>query len=129
MRTCSPARQDDRTGCGPGITFRGIRTVYPPEKSLGTWHLYNGGAARVVHVFYKDFIKRGGVVYTETPVKKLLTENGKVTGVVAERAWDGTVFTAKAKGGVVLATGGFETTRRCSRKYVTDINAEGMLEA
>jgi fumarate reductase flavoprotein subunit len=111
-----------------GITFRGIRTVYPPEKSLGTWHLYNGGAARVVHVFYKEFIKRGGVVYTETPVKKLLTENGKVTGVVAERAWDGTVFTAKAKGGVVLATGGFETNQEMLKKYVTDINAEGMLE-
>jgi fumarate reductase flavoprotein subunit len=111
-----------------GITFRGIRTVYPPEKSLGTWHLYQGGAARVIHVFYKEFIKRGGVVYTESPVKKLLTDNGKVTGVVAERTWDGTVFTAKAKGGVIIATGGFETNKDMLKKYVTDINAEGMLE-
>ncbi len=111
-----------------GIKFRGIRTVYPPEKSLGTWHLYEGGAARVLHVFYKEFLKRGGVVYTETPVKKLITENGKVTGVVAERTWDGTVFTAKAKGGVIIATGGFETNKDMLQKYVTDINAEGMLE-
>jgi fumarate reductase flavoprotein subunit len=68
------------------------------------------------------------VVYTETPVKKLTSENGKVTGVVAERTWDGTVFTAKAKGGVIVATGGFETNQEMLKKYVTDINAEGMLE-
>ncbi|MDQ2084623.1 FAD-dependent oxidoreductase [Xanthobacteraceae bacterium Astr-EGSB] len=111
-----------------GITFRGIRTMYPPEKSLGTWHLYQGGAARVNHVFYKEYLKRGGKIYTETPVKKLLTENGKVTGVVAERTWDGTVFTVKSKGGVILATGGFETNKEMLKKYVTDINAEGMLE-
>lgn len=111
-----------------GVEFRGIRTMYPPEKSLGTWQLYKGGAAHVVHTFYKAILKQGGVIYTETPVKKLLTDGkGKVTGVVAEREWDGKVFTAKATGGVILATGGFESNKEMLKKYVTDINSEGML--
>lgn len=112
-----------------GITFRGIRTMYPPEKSLGVWHLYEGGGAHVVHTFYKEFLRRGGTVYTETPVTKLLTdERGRVVGVSAQRTWDGKVFNAKASGGVILATGGFASNKKMLSTYVPDISAEGMLE-
>lgn len=112
-----------------GITFRGIRTMYPPEKSLGVWHLYTGGAANVVKKFYKAYLAKGGALYTETTVKSLISDNkGNVTGVVAVRAWDGKTFVVKAKGGVILATGGFESNKEMLKKYVTDINAEGMLE-
>ena len=43
---------------------------------------------------------------TRTTVKSLVTENGKVVGVTAER-YDGTKLTAKANGGVVITTGGY----------------------
>ncbi|KAB0671500.1 FAD-dependent oxidoreductase [Oryzomonas sagensis] len=111
-----------------GITFRGIKTMYPPEKSLGTWHLYTGGAAAVVKKLYKNFVAKGGTLYTETTVKNLLTDNsGKVTGVVAQSV-DGKTYVVNAKGGVILATGGFESNKEMLKKYVADINAEGMLE-
>lgn len=112
-----------------GITFRGIKTMYPPEKSLGVWHLYTGGAAAVVKKLYNNILAKGGEIYTETPVKNLLTDNtGKVIGVVAQRSWDGKTFVVKARGGVIMATGGFESNKEMLKKYVADINAEGMLE-
>lgn len=45
--------------------------------------------------------------YFSTPVKKLLTDDsGRVTGVIAE-SYDGTVYKATAKNGVVLCTGDY----------------------
>ena len=50
-------------------------------------------------------IGNGGSVYLQATGKKLLTENGRVTGVIAERK-DGSTLTVKAKA-VVIATGGY----------------------
>lgn len=47
----------------------------------------------------------GVEIYTNTPAKQLLTEDGKVVGVKAEN--NGKEITFNAKGGVILATGGF----------------------
>lgn len=109
-----------------GIKFKGIKTMFPPEKSLGVWHIYEGHGARVVQTMYRKFASLGGQLYLETPVKSLLTgKDGRVIGIVAEDA-HGKKYNVYAKG-VILATGGFASNQAMLQKYVTDINAKGML--
>lgn len=109
-----------------GAEMRGIRTMYSPEESLMTWHLFKGGAAGIVQRFAKEVRAKGGTILTETPVKKLLVENGKVVGVEAVDA-DGDKVIVKAKK-VILATGGFESNKEMLAKYVNDSSALGMFE-
>lgn len=66
-----------------GAEMRGIRTMYPKDESLMTWHLFKGGAAGIIQRFAKEVNAKGGKILTETPAKKLLVENGKITGVEA----------------------------------------------
>lgn len=61
-----------------GAEMRGIRTMYPKEESLMTWHLFKGGAAGIIQRFAKEVRAKGGTILTETPAKKLIVENGKV---------------------------------------------------
>ncbi len=109
-----------------GAEMRGIRTMYPPEESLMTWHLFKGGAAGIVQRFAKEVRAKGGKILTETPAKKLLTENGKVVGVEAVDA-EGEKIVVHAKK-VILATGGFESNKEMLAQYVTDSSALGMFE-
>ena len=66
-----------------GAQMRGIRTMYPKDESLMTWHLFKGGAAGIIQRFAKEVRAKGGTILTETPAKKLIVENGKVVGVEA----------------------------------------------
>ncbi|MBR1893386.1 MAG: FAD-dependent oxidoreductase [Lachnospiraceae bacterium] len=66
-------------------------------------------------------------IMTRTTAKELIVENGKVTGVKAERA-DGSEVVAHASKGVVLATGGYaaniskvlETNKYWSTDYLSE---------
>ena len=109
-----------------GAEMRGIRTMYPPEESLMTWHLFKGGAAGIVQRFAKEVRAKGGKILTETPAKKLLTENGKVVGVEAVDSEGEKVIIHAKK--VILATGGFESNKEMLAQYVTDSSALGMFE-
>lgn len=109
-----------------GAELRGIRTMYPPEESLMTWHLFKGGAAGIIQRFAKEIRAKGGKIMTETPAKKLLTENGKVVGVEAVDAEGEKVIIHAKK--VILATGGFESNKEMLAQYVNDSSALGMFE-
>ena len=63
----------------------------------GNWTPYFGGPLKVIG---------SDNIMTRTTAKELIVENGKVVGVKAEQ-YDGTVVTAYATKGVVLATGGY----------------------
>lgn len=75
-----------------------------------------------------EFLKKNekNQIMTRTTADELIVENGRVTGVKATM-YDGTAVTAKAKKGVILATGGYaaniqkvvETNRYWSPEYVT----------
>lgn len=52
-------------------------------------------------------VDRGIRCLTETPVRSLITEGGRVVGVIAEQP-DGTSLRVRARGGVVLAMGGYD---------------------
>lgn len=109
-----------------GAQMRGIRTMYPPEETLMTWHLFKGGAAGIIQRFAKEVRAKGGKILTETPAKKLIVENGKVVGVEAVDG-EGEKVIVKAKK-VILATGGFESNKEMLAKYVSDSSALGMFE-
>lgn len=110
-----------------GVKFKGIKTMFPPEKSLQIWHIYEGHGAAVVKTLSSNFEKKGGKILTESPVQRLIfNTEGKVSGVVAKNA-DGETITVNAKS-VILATGGFASNKAMLDKYVPDSSAPGMVE-
>jgi fumarate reductase flavoprotein subunit len=89
-----------------------------------TWHIIDGpltppeipGTGIVMmKLLAEKFQKLGGKFYLRTPVKKLIKEGGKVTGVIAEDE-SGEEIRAKAKA-VIIATGGIGGSPEMIKKY------------
>ncbi|PWC14547.1 FAD-dependent oxidoreductase [Brenneria corticis] len=108
-----------------GVKFKGIKTTFPAEKSLYTWHIYQGSGSAAIKVLATTFKQKGGEIFTETPAQKLLfDEQGGIKGVAAKNsAGETIIFNA---GNVVLSTGGFASNKEMLAKYVPDINTRGM---
>ena len=51
-----------------GLSIKGIRTMFPPEKSLQVWHIFEGGGARLVKVMSEHIRGHGVPVLTKTVV-------------------------------------------------------------
>lgn len=66
--------------------------------------------------------KAGVDIWLESPLKELVVEDGKVTGVVVEK--DGALHRVQARGGVILAIGGFDHDREKRRKYQSEALTE-----
>ncbi|HET9477446.1 MAG TPA: FAD-dependent oxidoreductase [Dehalococcoidia bacterium] len=73
-----------------------------------------GGA--LIGGLLKGCLDRGISVLVETRARELLRENGRVAGVRAES--EGTDARLRARGGVVLASGGFEWNRELVSKFI-----------
>lgn len=108
-----------------GVEIKEIRTMFPPEKSLGVWHIFKGSGARVVAILAEAAEKKGCLFLTQTPAKELVRgSNGAVIGVAAENVDAGRIAVfAKA---VILATGGFAGNRDMLHKFVPDVSAPAM---
>lgn len=95
---------------GMGVKFAGAFRYF--KESNATWHIVDPGDGKIgpgcASAMNKVLTKRaeelGVKFYLETPVKKLLTEEGKVTGLIAES--ETAKYTVHAKA-VVVATGGY----------------------
>lgn len=70
-----------------------------------TLHGYTEGGVKGITALHNSIQNNGGKVLYETTAKELIVENGKVTGIIAEKA-DGGTLTVHADV-VILATGGF----------------------
>ena len=67
--------------------------------------------------------RRAGVdIWMESPLKELVVEDGKVTGVVVEK--NGTLRRVAAKGGVIIAVGGFDHDGEKRRKHQSEALTE-----
>jgi succinate dehydrogenase/fumarate reductase flavoprotein subunit len=67
--------------------------------------------------FLQSAIRERGIeILHETPGQELITENGRVTGIVATR--DGKPFRVRTHRGLVLATGGFENNPEMVADYL-----------
>ena len=102
-----------------GVTIRGIRTIMPEEESFHCWHLFKGGASTVVAKLAESAKAKGATILTETPAKKLILTNGRVTGVEAVDTKTGETVVIRAKK-VILATGGFAANPGMIQQYVPD---------
>ena len=73
----------------------------------GVWQFRPGGHLPVLKKNFETAMDSGlAQAFFGTPVKKLLKENGRVVGVIAQNP-EGNVIRCLAKGGVVLATGDY----------------------
>lgn len=66
--------------------------------------------------------KAGVDIWLESPLRELVVEDGKVTGVVVEK--DGALQRVQARGGVILAVGGFDHDGEKRRKYQSEALTE-----
>lgn len=113
-----------------GAKFTDV-TIYAfdqPEE-LYTFHRPDGLGAREQELLLRGCENEGVDIFTSTPAKDLLVEEGKVVGVVAEDA-DGNEMKIGAKA-VVLATGGFGNNMEMVRKYswmpwLADVNYQSV---
>lgn len=75
-----------------------------------------GAGQAIVGHLLKACLDLGVEPVTNARATRLLTDDGAVTGVVIEHA-DGTVEEAHARGGVIIATGGFEHNAELKRSF------------
>lgn len=81
-----------------------------------TGHVYTTGGAERGAQFQKMLDDNGVTSMWSTQVTKLLTENGKLTGALALTG-DGKLCQINAKGGVVVACGGFIHNKEMVARY------------
>jgi len=88
-----------------------------------TYHVVKGHGAAMVKVLTQRFKEAGGELHLGSPVKSLIREGGRVTGVVVEGDMDEIEVEAKA---VVIASGGYANNKAWIKKYSgyeLDVNA------
>lgn len=73
------------------------------------------GQALIGHL-YKACLEAEIEITTNARAVELMTEHGRVTGVVVKK--DGEKFVINARGGVILGTGGFEWNRELVRDFL-----------
>ncbi|KAF1811262.1 3-ketosteroid dehydrogenase [Eremomyces bilateralis CBS 781.70] len=83
------------------------------SKLLGRAIVTMGGtlAGQLLHIN----LEKNTPIWTDSPMKRLTVENGKVTGATVEH--DGALVHVKAKKGVILAAGGFARNAKMRQKY------------
>ncbi len=95
-----------------GVHWKEVKTAWR-DNDTKTWHIYPA-AGSLPKQMVSIFKEKGGKLLLSTPAQKLLTDNGKVVGVVAKNS-AGDKITVKAKN-VILATGGYSF----NEKFVKD---------
>lgn len=87
-----------------GVKWKEVKTAWR-DKAEQTWHIYPY-AGSLPKTMVELFKKEGGTLLLNTPGEKLITKDGKVTGVIAKDTKTGEKVTINAKN-VILATGGY----------------------
>jgi fumarate reductase flavoprotein subunit len=104
----------------------GVKFVEPAAYFPGgnfTWHLVDSGAAQpgptaagaMVRILTEKAKEKGVKIYLQTPVRRIVREGDKITGVVAEDA-SGEEIEVKTKA-VIICTGGFGNNTEMIKKY------------
>ncbi|MDR0433813.1 MAG: FAD-dependent oxidoreductase [Gracilibacteraceae bacterium] len=99
-----------------GIVYTDV-TIYAYDQPLElyTFHRPDGLGERVQEVLLRACVNAGVDIFTSTPAKKLLTEDRKVVGVLAQ---DSKGFDMKIKAkAVIIASGGYGNNPDMVEKY------------
>ena len=70
----------------------------------------------IVGMLRRSLMDRGIPLWLNTPARELIVEDGHVVGVLAEK--EGQTIRIRARKGVVLAAGGFESNQAMREKYL-----------
>jgi len=101
---------------GQGIEFAGVITNFPD--GLRTLHILKGppgaGGSPMVKTLVRRLKEKGGQLRLETQVKSILSQGGRVGGVIAESAGKETKLKA---GAVVIASGGYANNADWIKKF------------
>lgn len=99
-----------------GIEYTDV-TIYAYDQphELYTFHRPEGLGAHCQEVLLKAVENAGVEIFTSTPAQRLVIEDGRITGVIAEDS-DGNTLRIAAKA-VVLASGGFGNNPDLVEKY------------
>ncbi|WP_168205914.1 FAD-dependent oxidoreductase [Geobacter sp. FeAm09] len=82
-----------------------------------TWHLIEGRGAALIRALYARIKENPNVtLLLETPGKSLIVRDGRAVGVKAQNK-AGEEVIAEARGGVIIATGGFANSPEMIKKY------------
>ena len=73
------------------------------------------GTAMMAYFIKAALVDRGIPAWLESPARELIKEDGRVTGVIAER--EGQPVRVGARRGVVLATGGYDLNKELARYF------------
>jgi fumarate reductase flavoprotein subunit len=99
-----------------GVKFEGPMAIFPD--GLRTWHLLKGPPKARSSVMMKTLaarVKEKGIdIRLATPVRSLIKEYGKITGVVVEKNGKEIKLNSKA---VIIATGGYANNKEWIKKY------------
>jgi 3-oxosteroid 1-dehydrogenase len=98
------------TGVGAAITlgFRMLRMKLTGKQLVGMGAAIQGRMLQAA-------LGHGVDIRPETPVRELVEENGRITGVIAQR--DGRAWRIEARDGVLINAGGFARNAEMRRKY------------
>jgi fumarate reductase flavoprotein subunit len=99
-----------------GITYTDVNIyAYDQPNELYTFHRPEGLGAKCQEVLLKAVQNAGVDIFTSTPAKKIVMENGAVTGVIAKDSAGNTMHIACRA--VILASGGFGDNPELVKKY------------
>ncbi len=79
-----------------------------------TYHTVKGAGQAVIRALATRAKEKGVEIKLETPVKRILKEGGRITGVIAEEDGEEMVVAAKV---VVIGTGGYTNNKQWIKKY------------
>ena len=106
-----------------GVKWKEVKTAWR-DKAEQTWHIYPY-AGSLPKTMVELFKKEGGTLLLNTPGEKLITKDGKVTGVIAKDTKTGEKVTINAEN-VILATGGITGTPESLDFWVPSVAGKGV---
>lgn len=99
-----------------GIEYKTVTiAAYDDPNEIWTFHLPDGLGARCQEVLIEAIERAGVDIFTNTPVKELIIEDGKVVGVVAHSEGEEPIRVGGKA--VILATGGMGSSPDLIAKY------------
>jgi fumarate reductase flavoprotein subunit len=108
---------DESAGTIPWLQEKGVEfidaTINMPD-APETYHVVKGQGAAVVKALTTSAKEKGVELRLATPVRKILKEGGRITGVVAEADGEDIQVASKV---VVVASGGFANNKEWIKKY------------
>jgi phytoene dehydrogenase-like protein len=79
--------------CGYATDKKGLAVGFPLlVGKIDNWHVCMGGSHRLAHALWRDLARHDGLVFVQSEVTRIVTENGRAVGV---ELWDGRTVEAK----------------------------------